>query len=157
MITVAELFPLWRTARKWLSLFRHIPQEEVRLEKEFRVQTVKEKAEMYTVDGKLHRDDGPAYILKKSGNIVYTSWNIYGVSHRVDGPAIENFDEHGNIIVEEWKYNGKFHRDNGPARIGYHKNTRIKWEEWWEHGHTHNPNGPRFIEYYDHGGIFYTA
>jgi len=58
------------------------------------------------LDGKLHREDGPAvdYI---NGN---KSWYRNGRHHREDGPAIEYVSG-----TKSWYRNGKFHREDGPA------------------------------------------
>jgi hypothetical protein len=49
------------------------------------------------LNGKFHREDGPA--------IVYVNgtkwWAMYGKRHRTDGPAIDNSDGH-----KEWYLNG---------------------------------------------------
>ena len=61
---------------------------------------------IYYVNGKLHREDGPAeeYI---DGD---KRWRINNKLHRLDGPAIEHIN--GNKF---WFINGKRHRLDGPA------------------------------------------
>jgi hypothetical protein len=63
----------------------------------------------YRLNGKLHREDGPA-IEWASGN---KSWWFNGKCHRTDGPARElvNGDK-------EWYLNGLVHRIDGPAFEG---------------------------------------
>ena len=58
------------------------------------------------INGKLHREDGPA-IERTNGT---KQWYINGKLHREDGPAIEyaNGDKY-------WYLNGKRHREDGPA------------------------------------------
>jgi hypothetical protein len=70
------------------------------------------------INGKYHREDGPA-IESDGGKL----WYFHGILHRLDGPAVEwgNGDK-------EWRVNGKLHRLNGPA-IEY-KNRK----EWWVNG-----------------------
>jgi hypothetical protein len=69
--------------------------------------------------GRLHRTDGPATITNGGTK----SWYINGQRHRTDGPAIEYF----NCSV--WYQNGRLHRRDGPA---------IEWvndtQEWWFEG-----------------------
>lgn len=60
----------------------------------------------YMVDGKLHREDGPA-IEHADGDM---RWYQHGQRHRVNGPAIEHVG--GN---RKWYQNDKLHRIDGPA------------------------------------------
>jgi len=62
----------------------------------------------WRLDGKLHREDGPAYI-DKDGS---TKWFLNGIAHRVGGPAIEASDGY-----KAWCQNGKYHNPDGPAII----------------------------------------
>jgi len=59
------------------------------------------------LNGKLHREDGPA-VEHANG---YKAWYLNGKLHREDGPAVEhaNGDKY-------WCLNGKLHREDGPAR-----------------------------------------
>jgi hypothetical protein len=58
------------------------------------------------LNGKRHREDGPA-IEYSDG---YKAWYLDNKLHREDGPAIEWSDG-----GKEWLLNGKFHREDGPA------------------------------------------
>ena len=60
----------------------------------------------YWVNGKCHREDGPASEYVKGTKY----WFINGKLHRLDGPAIEfiNGDKY-------WYINDKYHRLDGPA------------------------------------------
>jgi hypothetical protein len=58
------------------------------------------------LNGKLHRENGPA-IEYSNGD---KSWYQNGKRHREDGPAIEWPNG-----IKEWFQNGKLHRDDGPA------------------------------------------
>ena len=69
------------------------------------------------LNGKLHREDGPAVEL--TGN--YKAWYLNDKLHREDGPAVE----HANGD-KEWFLNDKFHREDGPA-IEYADGTK----EWY--------------------------
>ena len=72
------------------------------------------------LDGKRHRDDGPA-IIRRNGSF---HWYKNGLRHREDGPAIEYAD--GD---RWWYFEGKLHREGGPA---------IEWApgrtSWWIKG-----------------------
>lgn len=61
---------------------------------------------IYYLNGRYHREDGPA-IIHPSGD---KEWYLNGELHREDGPAVENTDGH-----KEWFINGKRHREDGPA------------------------------------------
>ncbi len=71
-------------------------------------------------DGKLHRDDGPAWIEPNGTQI----WVQHGEYHRDDGPAVVEPDG-----TQLWYQDGKLHRDNGPAAI-YEDGE----QEWYQHG-----------------------
>ena len=58
------------------------------------------------LNGKLHREDGPA-IEYLDGT---KAWFLNGKLHREDGPAIELLSGH-----KEWWLNGLCHRSDGPA------------------------------------------
>ena len=68
--------------------------------------TVNQHATTWKLNGKLHREDGPA--------IEYASGDKYwcrgGKYHREDGPAIEH--PSGDKF---WYVNDKLHREDGPA------------------------------------------
>jgi hypothetical protein len=58
------------------------------------------------LDGKRHREDGPA-IEYSDGT---KSWYLNGKRHREDGPAVESYN--GSKC---WYLNDKLHREDGPA------------------------------------------
>lgn len=70
-------------------------------------------------EGKLHREDGPAYIDGEN-----QIWFINGVEHRLDGPAKKWAD--GSY---EWYKNGKCHRLDGPACLYIKDPINNKYEE----------------------------
>jgi hypothetical protein len=72
---------------------------------------------VWYLNGKLHREDGPA-VEKANGD---KEWYLDGKLHREDGPAVEwaNGDK-------EWYLDGKIHREDGPA-IEYTDGDK----EWW--------------------------
>ena|SRR6202167_2779422 len=71
----------------------------------------------YYLNGKSHREDGPA-VIRKDGTI---SYYLNGKSHREDGPAVIRKD--GTI---SYYLNGKSHREDGPAVI-----WKYNREEWF--------------------------
>lgn len=70
----------------------------------------------WEVKGKLHREDGPAYI----GTDGYTEWYQNGKLHREGGPVICRLNGR-----EEWYINGVYHRTDGPAFIS--KDGQHSW------------------------------
>jgi len=65
----------------------------------------------YRLDGKLHREDGPA-VERPDGT---RCWHQHGELHREDGPAVEfpNGDKY-------WCLRGEYHRVGGPAIESQH-------------------------------------
>jgi len=72
------------------------------------------------LNGKLHREDGPAVEYPDGSKY----WYINGKYHREDGPAVEFAN--GN---KEWYLNDKCHREDGPA-VEYADGTK----EWYVDG-----------------------
>jgi hypothetical protein len=69
------------------------------------------------LNGKLHREDGPAIIYADGTKF----WYLNGKLHREDGPAVEDVDG-----TKKWGLNNKLHREDGPA-IEYANGTK----EWY--------------------------
>ena len=74
--------------------------------KEYTVRVYDNGDKQWYLNGKLHREDGPAI----EGVNGYKAWYINGHLHREDGPAREYADGY-----KEWWVNGKYHRTDGPA------------------------------------------
>ena len=68
--------------------------------------TVDQRCTKWTLNGKLHREDGPAIEYANGDKF----WYINGQRHREDGPAIEYAE--GN---KRWYINNQLHREDGPA------------------------------------------
>lgn len=130
--------------------------------------------EIWEVQGKLHREDGPALT---RGQREEWYWN--GIRHRVGGPAVKDPSQG----VEMWYQNGEHHRSDGPATIlesvspdgtgsrsrtltwyylGLRHNAygpadictedgRIYREQYYIAGQRHRIDGPAYVEY-DHNG-----
>ena len=60
---------------------------------------------VWTLNGKSHREDGPAVEYPDGSK----EWRINGNIHREDGPAVECAER------KDWYINGKRHRVDGPA------------------------------------------
>ena len=67
-----------------------------------------EDGEFWYLNGKWHREDGPA-IIYEDGQL---EWWVNGKPHREDGPAIIRADGY-----QLWYLNGILHREDGPAIV----------------------------------------
>jgi len=74
--------------------------------KEYTVKVFEDGTKCWYLDGKRHREDGPA-VEFSSGT---RAWYLDGKFHREDGPAID----YGNGD-KEWYLDGQLHREDGPA------------------------------------------
>ena len=72
----------------------------------------------WSIDGKLHRVNGPAVIYKNYIDYgrVRREWWYEGQRHRIGGPALIDGD------YKEWWVHGEMHRDDGPAITDGRKN-----------------------------------
>ena len=71
----------------------------------------------WQLNGKLHREDGPAF----EGEDGNKEWYLHGKCHREVGPAIEYAN--GN---KAWYLHGMLHREDGPAVENVNGYT-----SWW--------------------------
>jgi hypothetical protein len=92
---------------------------------------VSQGVKSWFLDGKLHREDGPA-VEFDSGNL---EWYINGQLHREDGPAIIKVT--GDKF---WYKNGQLHREDGPA-VEFDNGSKT----WCINGNLHRLDGPAFI------------
>lgn len=98
---------------------------------EYTVKVFKSGYTEWYLNGKLHREDGPA-IEHTDGD---KEWWLDGRRHREDGPAVINTD--GNKL---WYFNDKLHREDGPAIV--HPDGH---KEYWIHHKLHRIGGPAVI------------
>jgi len=73
---------------------------------EYTVRVYANVAKDWYLNGKLHREDGPAVEYADGNN----DWYLNGKLHREDGPAVE-----GSEGYKAWYLHGKQHREDGPA------------------------------------------
>lgn len=99
-----------------------------RVMKEYTVEVYEDGSKRWYLDGKLHREDGPAFEHANGRK----DWYLNGERHREDGPAIEWADG-----TKFWYLNGQRHREDGPA---------VEWsdgsKEWRVKGQLHREDGP---------------
>ena len=72
----------------------------------YEVRVYDDGSKEWCLNGKLHREDGPAMEWSNG----YKAWYLNGKHHREDGPAIEFANG-----SKEWFLNDKLHREDGPA------------------------------------------
>jgi hypothetical protein len=85
----------------------------------------------WSLNGLLHREDGPAVIRPDGAKV----WWQNGLRHREDGPAVIWPDG-----TQEWWLNGQLHREDGPAFIG-----ADGAKAWWQNDKRHREDGPAYI------------
>jgi|GEM_PF-1932098 len=101
--------------------------------------------ERWSVDGKLHRLDGPAVIYRnREGQIIQQEWYEGGKRHRIDAPAVVYETKYNK--EEKWYRDDKLHRVGGPAIFELEKDTgRILEESWFENDQLHRFHAPAQI------------
>jgi len=96
--------------------------------KEYTVKVFEDGAKEWFLNGKRHREDGPAIEHANGSKFWYLDNNL----HREDGPAIER--PNGD---KDWFLNDKRHREDGPA---------VEWadggKQWFLNGQVHREDGP---------------
>jgi hypothetical protein len=73
---------------------------------EYTVKVYESGDKEWYLNGKFHREDGPAIEYITGSKL----WYLNGKLHREDGPAIEYITG-----SKSWYLNGKLHREDGPA------------------------------------------
>ena len=73
---------------------------------EYTVKVYEDGNKFWYLNGKYHREDGPAIEWPDGTKF----WYLNGKYHREDGPALEYADG-----TKKWYLNGKLHREDGPA------------------------------------------
>jgi len=66
--------------------------------KDVSMKSVEEEATTWRLNGKLHREDGPALLCANGSK----HWWFHGIRHREDGPAVIRADG-----LKEWWYEGE--------------------------------------------------
>jgi YD repeat-containing protein len=71
----------------------------------------------------------------KTGNITETRWTLDGKLHRTDGPALVTYYASGNTHTELWYYNGIIFRadDDEPTGIEYKDDCTIITKSWYKY------------------------
>jgi len=61
----------------------------------------------------------PTYTYYSNGQVEVEQWLLDGKLHREDGPAWIEYYPDGQVRAEWWRLDGLLHREDGPARISY--------------------------------------
>jgi hypothetical protein len=71
-----------------------------------------------------------------TGIAIHERWTMDGKLHRLDGPAmITRSPVSGTVTEEGWFRHGKLHRDDGAAYIKRKPDTeRVYYSVWYQHG-----------------------
>ena len=77
------------------------------------------------------------------GSIRNKKWCLNGKLHREDGPAAIYYREDGSVDDKVWYLNGELHREDGPAIVRYRKDGSIGQELWFI---DNTPLSPEEIE-----------
>ena len=94
--------------------------------------TVDENGTIEFVDDlmRMHNLTGPAKVYLNGGK----EWALHSKRHRLDGPAVEVFNQDEKLIREEWWFNGIKNRLDGPAIITYDEDGDIADRKYWVNG-----------------------
>ena len=107
------------------------PMLEYRIEEEGPVFT-----ELYLLDDRLHRDDGPAAVMHRTadGAVAFELWYRDGRLHREGGPAAVYYNlETGRVVDMYYFRDGALFRDDdGPESLDFDPDTgRLRDATWW--------------------------
>jgi hypothetical protein len=74
--------------------------------------------EVYCLNGKLHRENGPAYIeYRKDGKVSYEGYYLNDNLHRENGPAYIDHYENGNYTERYYLNDKKFTKEDWEKEI----------------------------------------
>ena len=104
---------------------------------------------------RLHNPYGAAYVYYLNNKIQNKIFYLNGKLHREDGPAIIYYYDNGQILSEHYFLNGKHHREDGHTIIYYYQNGKIEREFYYLNDKRHRENGPAYIHYHKNGKIDY--
>ena len=127
------------------------------------IDTMTKVSEVWYNKGVRHRVNAPAEThWDKNGNIIQTIWYKYNRIHRDDGPAymVRSYEpgpdiSHG-IMAENydvWYEEGIRHREGQPAEIWYNSKGKIIRELWRDNDEKHREDGPADLWYDDDGKV----
>jgi antitoxin component YwqK of YwqJK toxin-antitoxin module len=105
--------------------------DSLEIRKKYWAGGVPHKRLYFNIDGVLHREDGPAVSeYSMSGVLDEETYYKKGEKHRLDGPAWILYKDGGSVSRETYFREGMCHREDGPARIFYNKDSPFYVEFW---------------------------
>ena len=73
----------------------------------------------------------PEFSYYSNGQIKSEQYFLNGKYHRENGPAFIFYYKNGKISYEYYYLNNKCHRENGPAYISYYRDGKIEREDYY--------------------------
>ncbi len=73
-------------------------------------------------------------VLHPNGRVKSIKYTVNGRWHRDKGPARQQWNDVGVLIWESWYQNDRWHRDNGPAYQKWNDAGELIWEIWYQNG-----------------------
>jgi len=80
-----------------------------------------------------------------NGQLQYEIWFVDGKCRRLDGPAYRSWFKTGQLEIEEWRVDNKYHRLDGPACQCWHENGQLGYEDWYFNGIRYKKEEHPFI------------
>ncbi len=115
-----------------------------------------ERVEYRDADGRLVRENGPAYTEWYSNGVKrYEQWLRDGEFDRADGPAKQRWCTNGVKRYEEWYRDGKVDREDAPAVTWWHITGVKECEGWYQDTQLNRTDGPAYITWHDNGVKYY--
>ncbi len=111
------------------------------------------RGENWRVDGKLHREDGPAIReYRRNGSLKAEHWFREGNRFRVNGPGAVMYREDGSVSWECHTFRDGVWQDGQPSFIKRARDGHVTRHEWNE-GNRHRVDGPAVIDYHSDGTV----
>ena len=119
------------------------------------VETGKVFKEEWQRDYEYHRDNAPAIIEGKEGELnISETWYQYGQKHRDGAPAYLMKDNEGRMLQEAWYHEGMLNRADGPAYTLRDEDSFVAYQEsHFKMGEFHNLDGPAHIQRNQTSGV----
>ena len=76
-------------------------------------------------------NNNPKIEYYSNGQKELEEWSLNGKRHREDGPAYQWWYENGQKEFEIWYLNDKYHREDGPAVKWWYLNGKKSNEQWF--------------------------
>jgi antitoxin component YwqK of YwqJK toxin-antitoxin module len=78
-------------------------------------------------------------VLHPNGRVKSITYRVNGRRHRDNGPAYQKWNDAGELIREDWHQNGRLHRDNGPAYQKWNDAGELIVEMWYQNNRKLTP------------------